>query len=187
MKTVRLFAAALSVALALAFAGVAQAQASAPSYEKAGDYAKHSAKYQAYLAKCDSGRMRPALHDEAAKQIEERTPEQIRLQILNCPKPRVFAKQVSTKTAQMYGRDGADVGRPPRSQTHRSRGGNNYAEIRAYLKNYKGPLWNVQGDHLNAYKNKPAPEGSVPCRPPGFTRTVLCHPRDLPEEQPEEQ
>lgn len=177
MKKLVLIAAACAVVLALCGA-VAQAQASAPANQLLGPYAQNSAKYAEYLAKCDASDMTPRQHDQAARLVEVMSPDQLRLHILNCPK--VAAKKAPA-VAQVYGRGGAEVevgvGRPPRAQTQRSRGGNNYAEVRAYLKNYKGPLWKTQDPILNVYKNQPAPEGAVPCRPPGYNHTVLCNPR----------
>lgn len=54
--------------------------------------------------------------------------------------------------------------------------GDNYAEVRRYLRHYKGPLWNPRGVHTRSYVDKPAPDGAVPCQPPGFDHVVLCAP-----------
>ncbi len=68
--------------------------------------------------------------------------------------------------------------RPPAyvNRPHGRRG--NYAKVRAYLKNYGGPLWDTrgQGPILNRYMNRRAPGTAVPCRPPGYNHTVLCDP-----------
>ncbi len=53
----------------------------------------------------------------------------------------------------------------------------NYAEVRAYLKKYKGPLWHTRGPIRRQYMDKRAPDTAVPCKPPGYDHVVLCNPR----------
>lgn len=143
---------------AAAFAAFTMVTAApADAYAASGDYAKKSAKYAEFIANCTRPAESASLQDEAARKLEAMPADQFRLQVANCPKaPK--ATVVASRTRRHYESD-------------------NYAEVRAYLKSYDGPLWKTRGPIRNRYMNRQAPESAVPCRPPGYNRTVLCNPR----------
>ena len=186
MKKVTLTAVILTV---LMMCGNAQAQASTPK-SKAGEYARHSAKYAEYIANCRrAATTSPKLEDEAAKKVDAMSPIEFAKHVMACQmnekalaaKAQAAPKRVASKIPPAaYVGAGAVVGAVLASnvrRSHRGRGEDNYMEVREYLKNYKGPLWQTNGSVRNRFMNKQAPESAVPCKPPGYNHVVLCNPR----------
>ena len=92
---------------------------------------------------------------------------------------RPLVKNLPRIVHDVFGRKNRrpDNRRPNTRRPDENRFTSDTAKIRAYLDEYKGPLWKESGPRRNVYMNKKAPADAVPCQPKGYDHVVLCRDR----------
>jgi hypothetical protein len=177
-------------------AALAAISIAAPAIAKPGDHAKNSAVYAEFIASCKAGLNDPPnLRDEAALKLEKMSKAERELQVKGCQmslppaehnEANEQVKVASSVPPAAYLGPVARTFQKMAMKRHRPQqrhaapvAEDNYAEVREFLRAYKGPLWKTHGpDHR--HMNEPPPSDAVPCRPPGSDHTMLCAPRRHP-------